>query len=70
MDTQSVTRFDGGALRRLREQRHLSLGDIAEKIGVSRATVGHWETGRNAPGWDVAVQLADALGVSLDQFRR
>lgn len=35
--------------RRLREARSLSEADVARSIGVTRATVRSWETGRNDP---------------------
>ncbi|MEU9141618.1 helix-turn-helix domain-containing protein [Streptomyces sp. NPDC048404] len=35
--------------RRLRENRSLSQADMATRLGVSRATVRSWETGRSAP---------------------
>ncbi|WP_339135683.1 helix-turn-helix domain-containing protein [Streptomyces sp. f51] len=35
--------------RRLRETRSLSQADVATRLGVSRATVRSWETGRSAP---------------------
>lgn len=35
--------------RALREAAGVSQDDVAKAIGVSRATVGHWETGRRRP---------------------
>ncbi|MEU0436865.1 helix-turn-helix domain-containing protein [Streptomyces sp. NPDC006290] len=35
--------------RRLREDRSLTQADVATRLGVSRATVRSWETGRSAP---------------------
>lgn len=35
--------------RRLRESRSLTQTDVATRLGVSRATVRSWETGRSAP---------------------
>lgn len=37
----------GRRLRQAREQAGLTLEQVAEKMDRSRASVGHWETGRN-----------------------
>ncbi|MGW7613884.1 helix-turn-helix domain-containing protein [Streptomyces sp. NPDC054766] len=38
-----------GERRRLREDRSLTQADVATRLGVSRATVRSWESGRSAP---------------------
>lgn len=35
----------GGTIYRLRTERNLSQGDLAEALGVSRQSVSKWETG-------------------------
>lgn len=39
---------------------------LAERVGVSRQTISHWERGGAEPGLTAAVRLALATGVSLD----
>lgn len=48
-----------------RKELHLTLEEVANRVGVSRATVHRWETGvlRN-PGRDKIAALAAALQVS------
>lgn len=63
------TGFNGEELRRRRRERDLTQGDVAEKLGVSVAVVSAWEQGGKTPNWRRACQLADAVGVTLDQLR-
>ena len=53
-------------VRTLREARGLSINDLAQEISLSKATVGHWETGLRLPSLEVIDALADYFGVSTD----
>jgi putative transcriptional regulator len=57
-------RLDDGALRRLREERNISLGALAEVAGVSRRTIQMYLEGMSATV-DVALRLEDFLGEPL-----
>jgi transcriptional regulator with XRE-family HTH domain len=57
-------------IRRAVANSGLSAGDVAERLGVSRAYVSHWINGRRAPSANQLDQLADALGVSSVWLRR
>lgn len=58
--------------RRLKEERgkkHLTVRELAEKAGVSPAYPSKIETGEiEDPGTEMAVRLAGALGMTLDQL--
>lgn len=56
-------------LKRLRLAAGLSQAELAESSGVPRGYIADLEQGRREPGWEVALKLAAALGVSLDEFR-
>jgi transcriptional regulator with XRE-family HTH domain len=58
------------ALTRIREKAGLTKYGLAKAAGVDAAFIGLIEAGQKMPGWETACKLADALGVSLDQFRR
>jgi putative transcriptional regulator len=45
----------------------MTQADLAERIGVTRQTVIAIEQSRYSPSLEVAFQIADALGVPLDQ---
>ena len=57
-------RLDAEALRRLREERQLSLGSLAEMAGVSRRTIQMYLEGMSA-SIDVATRLEEVLGEPL-----
>lgn len=52
-------------IKELREARGMTLQDLADKMGVNRATVFRWEQGTRLPTLDKLPALAYALGVSL-----
>lgn len=54
----------GERLHRLRSERGLSLGDIADRLGVSKPTVWAWEHGKSRPIERRLSGLAEVLGVT------
>lgn len=56
----------GEKITKIRKQKNLSQGDLADKIGVSRDAIGKYERGDIMPTADKAKKIADILGVSLD----
>jgi putative transcriptional regulator len=56
--------LDSEALRELRKRRGLSLGQVAEMIGVTRKTVQLYEEGMKATV-EAAVRIEEALGVEV-----
>ena len=67
-DATGETRFNGDALRKLREAKGWTLSEVAERVGATRGAVQQWESGRNVPRWPTAVALAQLFKVSLDKF--
>ena len=55
----------GAAIRQLRENRHMTQGELGEKIGVSGKAVSKWETGKGLPDITLLEPLAQALGISV-----
>ena len=53
-------------LKKYRENAGLSQCELAEKIGVSQAAVGMWESGKREPNFATLCKLADYFGVSVD----
>lgn len=58
----------GTTIARLRTQRGLSQGDLAEALDVSRQSVSKWETNASIPDLDKLVKLSRFFGVSLDEL--
>lgn len=57
-------------LRALREHAGISAYELAKRSGVSAPMIRNIEAGTNLPGWEVVCKLADALGVSVAEFRK
>ena len=55
----------GTTIKQLRECRHMTQAELAEKIGVSSKTVSKWETARGLPDISLLQPLAQALGISV-----
>lgn len=56
----------GQRLRRLRTERGLSQGELAQKAGIAaRAQISRFEGGTRNPGPEALQSLANVLGVSL-----
>ena len=55
----------GTAIRQLREAKHLTQAELAEKLAVSAKAISKWETGRGLPDISLLEPLAAALGVSV-----
>lgn len=52
-------------LKAERERLGLSQGDVAEKLGVTPASVGHWERGIREPGLEMLERWGNVLGVPV-----
>ena len=55
----------GSTIKQLREKKHLTQAELAEKIGVSSKTISKWETGKGLPDISLLQPLAQALGISV-----
>lgn len=55
-------------LAEYREQAHISRKELAKLLGVSVASIGFYETGRNEPDLQKLVTIAAALHVSVDDL--
>lgn len=60
----------GAAMMRARINAGLSRFELAAIAGVSRSTISKWECDVNAPSVDVLELVADALGLSIDEYVR
>ncbi|MDF2934652.1 MAG: transcriptional regulator, family [Paenibacillaceae bacterium] len=56
----------GDKIALLREKRGLTQEDLANKIGISRASLSHYEKNRREPDYTTITKLADFFHVSVD----
>jgi putative transcriptional regulator len=54
-------------VRKLREGRSLSQGDLAKHLGVSRQTVNAIETGRYLPSLPLALAIGRYFGRAIEE---
>ena len=59
------TYVTGATIKALRERKHLTQAELAEKLGVSSKTISKWETGKGLPDITLLQPLAQALGISV-----
>ena len=69
MEADPKTVF-GPVLRRLRRERDLSQEALAGRAGLARNHVSALERARRDPSLATLVQLADALGMSMEELGR
>ena len=60
----------GENIYRLRTEKGMSQGDLADALEVSRQSVSKWETGGATPDLDKLVKLSQLFGISLDELVR
>lgn len=60
-----MAEFFSTNLKHIREQKGLSQNKLAEKIGVNQTTIARWEDDNRVPTIDNAIDVAEALDVSL-----
>ena len=58
----------GDQLRAARRRRHLSLRELAGRVGLSASLISQVETGRARPSVSTLYAIADELDVSLDEL--
>lgn len=55
-------------LQMLRKKRGYSQEQLADKLGVSRQTIGKWESGQAIPELYGLIQMSELFGVSIDRM--
>lgn len=53
-------------IREIREEKNLTQGQLAEKLGVVAHNVGDWERGKCEPSINMLIKIAKAFEVSVD----
>ncbi len=58
----------GNRITTLRNTHHMSQGDLAERLNVSRQSVSKWETDTSVPDLDKLITLSEIFGITLDEL--
>ena len=58
----------GERIYRLRTEKNLSQGDLAERLEVSRQSISKWENNNAVPDLEKIIALSDIFEVSLDEL--
>lgn len=58
----------GSKLKTLRKGRKLTQQELADKLGITRATVSNYEVGRRSPHLSELQRFAEFYGVDLSYF--
>ena len=58
----------GDKIKKYRTENGLKQSELADKVGISRITLGFYERGENQPPFDVAVKIANALELSITKL--
>ena len=58
----------GETIYRLRTEKNLSQGDLAEMLDVSRQSISKWENNSAVPDLNKIVKLSEIFGVSLEEL--
>ncbi len=58
----------GETIYRLRTEKNLSQGDLAEKLGISRQSISKWENNSAVPELEKIIKLSEIFEVSLDEL--
>ncbi|MDH5525392.1 MAG: helix-turn-helix domain-containing protein [Desulfobulbaceae bacterium] len=53
-------------IRQLRQERHWTQAELAERLGIHQKQVSAYERGVNLPSTDILIKLAEAFDVTLD----
>jgi transcriptional regulator with XRE-family HTH domain/quercetin dioxygenase-like cupin family protein len=67
-DTSAALGGVGARMRELREQRHMSLRELARRINVTPSLISQIETGKINPSVSSLYAVANALDVPMDSF--
>lgn len=55
-------------LKELREEKGMSLEELANKVEILPSTISAYEEGEVLPGLSIASMLCEELGVTLDEL--
>lgn len=55
-------------MKLLREQKNISQTEMAERVGIAQSEISAYESGAKSPRLNVAIAIADVLGVTIGEL--
>lgn len=55
----------GNRIRELRKERHMTMKQLGEKLGLAESTVSQYETGKRSPDNETLLKLGEIFGVTV-----
>ena len=52
-------------LRDIRKSRHMTMKELGQKVGVTEAAIGYYETGKRLINYEMLLKLSEALDCSV-----
>ena len=68
MDIKTHSKKLGKNIKRIREQKKMSQGDICRKLGFDRTQMSNIEAGKGNPTLATIEKIAQALGIASDEL--
>jgi len=68
VDIKTHSKKLGRNIKRIREQKKMSQGDICRALGFDRAQMSNIEAGKGNPTLSTIEKIAQALGVASDEL--
>ena len=68
MDDREINKFVGMKIKEFRKNIKLTQQDLADLVGVKNSAISNYEQGIRIPKRDFLFRVANALGVSIDEF--
>lgn len=65
-----IAKIFGLRMKEARENIGFSQDELARKLGMTRLSIGNYESGSQCPGLDTAIEVALQLDLSLDAILR
>jgi repressor LexA len=53
-------------IKMLREEKHLTQQELADKLNSAKSTIGMYENGNRKPSYEVLIKLSEIFGCSID----
>lgn len=55
-------------LKRFRKRKGLSQAELARRLNYGYTAIANYESGRNEPSFDTLIELAEILGITVDEL--